>query len=253
MPTTPDLPPMPEPPEIPALDEADLQTLARAGAEALQRSGLVAIPTDTQYALSVLASRGDAVMHCYAVKQRPDSEAMPVFISSMDELDTVATDIEDGVRELAASAWPGSLTLVLPKNPAWHSLAVPSKTVAVRMPDHPLALAVLEAVGEPITGSSANRHGEPPAASQVDVRRSFSAELETHEVTILPDMGSAPQGIASTILDCTSAPPRIVRPGATSEEEVDRLIAQYLPQGDSLAKAESQPEADPAAPAQDRE
>ncbi len=257
MPAAPDLPPMPE------LDDTDLQTLARAGADALLESGLVAIPTDTQYALSVLASRGDAVMHCYAVKQRPDSEAMPVFISSLDDLDTVATGVDDGVRELAASAWPGSLTLVLPKNPDWHSLAVPSKTVAVRVPDHPVALAVLEAVGEPITGSSANRHSEPPAATSIDVRRTFSTEVETHEVMILPDMGSAPQGTASTILDCTSAPPRIVRAGAVSDAEVERLLAEHLPSEDpeqdlpDAAGLEASPdasaEADTAAPTPDRD
>jgi L-threonylcarbamoyladenylate synthase len=215
----------------PALDltDADLPAIARAGAAALREGGLVAIPTDTQYALSVLASRGDAVMHCYAVKQRPDSEPMPVLLSSLDDLDTVATGIDDGVRELAASVWPGSLTLVLPKNPEWHSLAVPAKTVAVRIPNHPVALAVLEEIGEPITGSSANRHGEPPASSLEDVTRTFSQEVERNEVTILPTLGQAPQGNASTILDCTSPQPRIVRTGAFPDSEVERLLAEHLP------------------------
>ena len=203
---------------------ADLLPLAQQGAQALRDGRLVAIPTDTQYALSVLARHGGAVMHCYALKGRPDSEAMPIFLPSIDALDTVATDFDDGVRELAAAAWPGALTLILPRNPSWESLAVPSKTVAVRIPDHPLTLALLDEIAEPITGSSANRHGEAAALNADEVRAAFG-----DEVLALPDAGLLPQGAASTILDCVGPEPRVVRAGALSELDVDRLLAEYLP------------------------
>ena len=202
---------------------ADLLPLAQQGAQALRDGRLVAIPTDTQYALSVLARRGGAVMHCYALKGRPDSEAMPIFLPSIDALDTVATDFGDGVRELAAATWPGALTLILPRNPSWESLAVPSKTVAVRIPDHPLTLALLDEIAEPIPGSSANRHGEPAALNAEEVRAAFG-----DEVLVLPDAGLLPQGVASTILDCVGPEPRVVRAGALSELDVDRLLAEYL-------------------------
>ena len=202
----------------------DLLPLAQQGAQALRDGRLVAIPTDTQYALSVLARRGDAVMYCYAIKQRPDSEAMPIFLPSLAALDEVATGFDDRVRELAAAVWPGALTLILPRNPNWHSLAVPTKTVAVRIPDHPLTLALLDEIAEPITGSSANRHGEPAALSAEEVGGAFG-----DEVLVLPDAGLLPQGAASTILDCAGPEPRVVRAGAISEVDVDRLLAEYLP------------------------
>lgn len=202
----------------------DLLPLAQQGAQALRDGRLVAIPTDTQYALSVLARRGGSVMHCYALKGRPDSEAMPIFLPSIDALDTVATDFDDGVRELAAAAWPGALTLILRRNPSWQSLAVPGKAVAVRIPDHPLTLALLDEIAEPITGSSANRHGETAALNADEVRAAFG-----DEVLVLPDAGLLPQGAASTILDCVGPEPRVVRAGAVSELDVDRLLAEFLP------------------------
>jgi L-threonylcarbamoyladenylate synthase len=202
----------------------DLLPLAQQGAKALREGRLVALPTDTQYALSVLARSGGAVMHCYALKNRPDSEAMPIFLPSIDALDTVATDFDDGVRELAAAAWPGALTLILPRNPGWESLAVPTKTVAVRIPDHPLTLTLLDEIAEPITGSSANRHGERAALSEEEVRAAFG-----DEVLVLPDAGLLPQGAASTILDCVGPEPRVVRAGAVSEFDIDRLLAEFLP------------------------
>lgn len=201
----------------------DLTTTAHTAAEALRQGRLVAVPTDTQYALSALASHGGAVMHCYALKQRPDSEPMPILLPSADALDTVATNVSDGVRALARAAWPGALTLVLPRRMQWHSLAATGDTVAVRVPDHPLALAILDDLGEPITGSSANQHGKPAARTAEDVERAFG-----DEVLALPPLGVLPGGAASTILDCTDGAPRIVREGAVPGAEVERLVAAHL-------------------------
>ena len=119
---------------------SSMEGLIERGAGVLRDGGLLGLPTDTQYALAALASDGAAVMHCYACKQRPDDDAMPIFLPSLAWLDRVATDIPAGARALAAEVWPGAVTLVLPRNPHWRSLAVPGKTVAVRIPDHPLAL-----------------------------------------------------------------------------------------------------------------
>lgn len=200
-----------------------LTTLAKHGAEALAAGGLVAAPTDTQYALCALASRGAAVMRCYAVKRRPDDESMPIFLPDLSWLIRVATDVPEVIQALAEAAWPGPLTLVLTRNRAWRSLATPGKTVAVRIPNHPLALALLAAVGEPITGSSANRRGEPAPLSAEAVHAALG-----DDVTVLPTLGVAPQGTASTILDCTYAEPRIVRAGALSDERVAELLARDL-------------------------
>ena len=199
-----------------------IEGLIERGAGVLRDGGLLGLPTDTQYALSALASDGAAVMHCYACKQRSDDDAMPIFLPSLEWLDRVATDIPAGVRTLAAEVWPGAVTLVLPRNPDWRSLAVPGKTVAVRIPDHPLALGLLAAVDAPLTGSSANRHGEPPALRADDVRASLG-----EAVTVLPEGGVLPQGTASTILAWSDDELRILRPGALSDEDIQALLRRH--------------------------
>ena len=204
----------------------EFATFIERGREALMSGGVVAVPTETQYALSVLASDGAAVMHCFALKRRPDCDPMPIFLPDLTWLDIVAAETPAALRSLAAAAWPGPLTLVLPRHPSWRSLAVPGKTVAVRIPQNPLALALLAAVGEPITGSSANRHGEPAPVSAIAVHETFG-----DAVTILPPMGVAPEGTASTILDCTAATPRIVRAGALDEAQVGKLLSEHLAAG----------------------
>ncbi len=200
-----------------------LSILATRGAEVLRAGGLVAVPTDTQYALSALASQGGAVMRCYDMKRRSDDDPMPIFLPDDGWLDTVATDVPAIARALAEDEWPGPLTLVLQRNPDWSSLAVPGKTIAVRIPRHPVALALLAAVGQPITGSSANRHGDPAPVDERAVHATFG-----DDVSIFPILGVVPGGTASTILDCTSPEPRVLRPGALDETQVAELLARHL-------------------------
>ncbi len=200
-----------------------LGTFTTRGVDALTSGGLIGLPTDTQYSLSALASDGAAVMHCYALKQRPDDDAMPIFLPSLAWLDRVATNVPAAARALAEEVWPGAVTLVLQRNREWRSLAVPGKTVAVRIPNHPLALQLLAALDEPITGSSANRHGEPPALRANDVHASFG-----DAVTVLPELGLLPQGTASTILAWSDAEPSILRPGALTTEQIEVLLQRHL-------------------------
>ena len=200
----------------------DLALWTERGAMALRSNGLVAIPTDTQYALSALASSGAAVMHCFAAKQRPDSEAMPILIPDLSWLDRMALDSPEWVRTLAGEVWPGGVTLVLRRHPLWRSLAVPDETVALRIPNHPLALAVLQAVNEPLTGSSANHQGEAPAVDPDRV-----CEIFGDDVTVLPTLDTLPEGTASTILDCVGTEPRILRAGALDEAHVADLLARH--------------------------
>lgn len=202
---------------------AQLSTLIGRGIDALTSGGLIGLPTDTQYALSALASDGAAVMRCYALKQRPDDDAMPIFLPSLEWLDRVALGVSPAARALAEEVWPGAVTLVLARNPDWRSLAVSGKTVAVRIPDHPLALGLLAALDEPLTGSSANRHGAPPAIRANDVHESFG-----EAISVLPELGVLPQGTASTILAWDDAEPRILRSGALSDEEVAALLQRHL-------------------------
>ena len=200
-----------------------LASLVPPAVETLRAGGLLALPTDTQYALAVLAADGAAVMRCYALKQRPDDDPMPIFLPSLRWLDRVAVDVPAAARAVAKDVWPGPLTLVLSRNPQWRSLAAPSKTVAVRIPDHPLALALLAALDEPVTGSSANRQGQSAALRAADVHASFG-----DDVSVLPELGVLPNGEASTMLDWTGAEPRVIRPGALAPEDVEALLQRHL-------------------------
>lgn len=200
-----------------------LASLVLPAVETLRAGGLLALPTDTQYALAVLAADGAAVMRCYALKQRPDDDPMPIFLPSLRWLDRVAVDVPAAARAVAKDVWPGPLTLVLSRNPQWRSLAAPSKTVAVRIPDHPLALALLAALDEPVTGSSANRQGQSAALRAADAHASFG-----DAVSVLPELGVLPNGEASTMLDWTGAKPRVIRPGALAPEDVEALLQRHL-------------------------
>ncbi len=198
-----------------------LPVLAEQAAVVLRHGGMVALPTDTQYALAVLAEHGAAVMRLFDLKGRPDDQALPILLPDPSWLDVVATDVPEAARAVAAAFWPGPLTLVLARNPAWRSLAVPGSTVAVRIPDHPLARAVLAAVAAPITGTSANRHNDPPPTTPDAIR-----DLFADAVQVLPPLAVMPQGVASTILDCTVAPPRILRAGALPGAAIQRVLTE---------------------------
>ena len=200
-----------------------LTSFANRGAELLQKGHLVAVPTDTQYALSALGSHGPAIMQCFSLKNRADDDPMPIFIPDLSWLDVVADGITPEIRTLAESAWPGALTLLLRRQEKWRSLAAPGKTVALRIPNHPLALNLLAAVGAPITGSSANRHGDPAALNPESVYEIFG-----DDVTVLPTLGVVPQGTPSTILDCSDAVPKIIRSGAVEDQLITELIASHL-------------------------
>ena len=200
--------------------QAGTEAIERA-ARVLREGGIVAVPTDTQYGLAALASHGAAIMRLFALKQRSDDQALPIFIPDQSWLDTVATHVSEDVRSLIDTIWPGGLTLVLRRNADWHSLAVPGETVAVRIPDHPIARTLLTAVAEPITGTSANRHGRPAAATPEAVGETFGDEVE-----ILPPGDVTPQGQPSTILDCTGVDPHIVRGGIVGEEQIRAILAR---------------------------
>lgn len=206
------------------MNETDrLEPLVEQATASLRGGGIVAVPTDTQYALAALAGQGGAIMRLFALKRRSDEQALPIFLPDLSWLEIVASDVSVAARALAEGAWPGALTLVLPRRPEWRSLAVPGKTVAVRIPNHPVALALLAVVAEPITGTSANRHGEPAAVDPEAVRATFGEAVE-----ILPPMGVMPDGRASTILDCTGPEPRVLRAGAVSEERIRDVLARHV-------------------------
>ena len=206
------------------------------------------MPTDTQYGLAAVASDDNAVGRVFRLKRRPGGENLPVFLPPSRwrvHLSEIAEPLDERVETLAAASWPGALTLIVPKRDDWPTRAVDGSTIALRIPDHPVAAAVLDLIDAPLTGTSANLHGEAAALTSNDVRRQFRGELSSstasetlHILHILEDGGVPPAGAASTILDCSGRLPRILRRGADLPPMVGELLADLW----GLASLDAAPE-----------
>ena len=188
----------------PALDDA---------VAAIGRGGLVVLPTDTVYGLGADAFSREAVDALLAAKGRGRQMPPPVLVPDIRTLDGLATDVPAAVRALVARFWPGALTIICRAQPSldW-DLGETRGTVALRMPDHPAALALLVRTG-PLAVSSANRTGCPAALTAVDALDQLGDAVDVYL-----DAGVAPGGVASTILDATGDGLRLVRAGSIDLE-----------------------------------
>ena len=191
-----------------------------AGAQALAAGGLVAFPTETVYGLGGDALNVSAVGRIFAAKGRPTDHPLICHIASVDDLAALVEEVTPAARALADAFWPGPLTLVMTR-----SAAVPDAvtggldTVAVRIPDHPLALQLLQAFGGPVAAPSANRFGRPSPTRADDVRHELGDAVD-----VILDGGPCAIGVESTVLDLVSDPPQVLRPGGISAAEIARVI-----------------------------
>ena len=187
----------------------------------LREGEVVAFPTDTVYGLGANAFERFAVRQIFAIKERPRDKALPVFIYQVDDLNLVARHVPNQAWLLLQAFWPGDLTVVLPKNPALpDDVTAGQNTVAVRVPNHPVCLELLTQVGRPLAVTSANLSGQPtPATAQA-----VAAQLRGRLPLVL-DGGPSPTSQASTILDLSTSPPRLLRQGRLTLE----VLREYLP------------------------
>jgi L-threonylcarbamoyladenylate synthase len=175
--------------------------------QVLQQGGVAAIPTDTFYALAADPGSATGVARIFEVKGRDDGKPLLVLFAERGQLDGLGITASSDALDLFFEIWPAPLTVVLP-------LARPiaasrrSSTLAVRMPAHAEVRALLSDVG-PVTGTSANRSGDPPLSDPDAVESALGADLDA-----LVDGGRTPGGDASTLLDATRTPARVIRPGA---------------------------------------
>lgn len=182
----------------------------------LREGGVVAFPTDTVYGLGAAAFNYAAVSTLFVIKGRSRDQGVPLLIASESQLQEVAATVSDDAMSLAERFWPGALTLLVPRHPNVPSLvAGGASSVAVRLPDHPCAQALVQALGGPITGTSANRHGGPEPTSSDEVQRQLGNRL-----SLILDGGPSPISVPSTIVDTTVSPPKIVRLGALGIDEL---------------------------------
>ncbi len=190
----------------------------------LVAGGLVALPTETVYGLGANAEDPTAVSRIFQVKGRPPSHPLIVHIGGAEQLDTWVEDVPATARLLAENFWPGPLTLVLRRGPRVPREATGGlETVAVRVPDHPVALALLSAFGGGVTAPSANRFGSVSPTTADHVR----AELGD-AVDFVLDGGPCEVGVESTIVDVTGGMPSILRPGGVTREDLEAVLGGSL-------------------------
>jgi len=211
---------------MPTSTDDERESAIDAAALAIRRGGLVVIPTDTVYGVSVDAFDADAVRELLEAKGRGRDMPLPVLISAATTADALALALPGYARTLMEHFWPGPLTIVGKQQPSlqW-DLGDTRGTVAIRMPDHPIALDLLERTG-PLAVSSANLTGRP-AATDAEQAEEMLGEL----VSIIIDAGTSPGEQASTIIDVTGVQGRVLRRGALSLEELNAVLE---PHGASL-------------------
>ena len=180
----------------------------------LHDGGLVAFPTDTVYGLGALAFNGKAVESIYVAKDRPAEKAIPILLGDLDDLPKVTSSLPPMAAKLASRFWPGPLTLVVPKNLNLPEAVSATATVAVRVPDHEVARAILRAVG-PMAVTSANISGQPSPVTVDEVFAQLGGRIE-----LIINGGKTPGGMPSTLVDCTGNEPAILRNGPISMAEL---------------------------------
>lgn len=182
--------------------------------DVLKAGGVVAFPTDTVYGLGALAFKPASIERLYSVKGRENTKAIAVLISSDKELDKIAQNPSRDALRLAHRFWPGPVTLVLPRNPEIPEALSQGPTIGVRVPDHPIALAILTAAG-PLGVTSANLSGLGNTRTADEVL----AQLEGR-IHLVIDDGQTPGDTPSTVVDVTGEKPKILRSGPVSDAEI---------------------------------
>ncbi len=195
------------------------ESIAEAG-RVLRQGGLVAFPTETVYGLGANAFDPTAVAAVFRAKGRPSDNPLIVHIAEADQVYDLSDDVTVPARRVMEAFWPGPLTVVLARKPQ-----VPAKvtaghdTVAVRMPDHPVALALIKSAGVPVAAPSANSSGRPSPTTARHVLDDLNGKID-----MVLDGGACRVGLESTVLDMTSEPPVILRPGGVTREDLEGVI-----------------------------
>ncbi|EIJ80299.1 sua5/yciO/yrdC/ywlC family protein [Bacillus methanolicus PB1] len=190
-------------------------------ADLLKKNEVIAFPTETVYGLGGNAESDEAVQKIFEAKGRPSDNPLIIHIAEISQLNRFAKNIPENAKILMETFWPGPLTLVLNKRDGFLSEKATAglSTVAVRMPDHPVALAVIKESGLPIAAPSANRSGKPSPTTAKHVADDLDGRIAG-----IVDGGPTGVGVESTVLDCTEPVPVILRPGGITKEQIEKAI-----------------------------
>ncbi|MFJ8263095.1 L-threonylcarbamoyladenylate synthase [Rummeliibacillus sp. NPDC094406] len=184
---------------------------------------LVAFPTETVYGLGAVATNETAVKKIYSAKGRPSDNPLIVHIGTFDELENYVDNISYKARKCMDAFWPGPLTMIFKAKPNVLAASVTAglDTVGIRMPNHPVALKLLQKLGKPVAAPSANRSGKPSPTEGVHVEQDLAGKIP-----MILDGGATGIGVESTVIDLTLETPVILRPGAITKEMFESVIGQ---------------------------
>ena len=188
----------------------------KSAVEKLLYGGVVGVPTDTLYGLAANLFDETALKRIYEIKGRPQKLALPILISNINQLQMVAGKVSEASIKLAHQFWPGPLTLVLPKGDSIPYIATGGlDTIAVRIPNHRVPLAIVDELGLPITGTSANLSGQPDLMTIEAVETKLGNQLDG-----VLKCGPSPLGIPSTVVDVSKNEVTILREGAITADQI---------------------------------
>ncbi len=203
---------------------ADVRRQVERGISILRQGGLVAFPTDTVYGLGACADLVRAVEQVYVIKQRPRTMALPLLLAHTSQISEVAHPVPEIAWLLARNFLPGALTLVLRKSGSVPDIITAgAATIAVRIPAHPVPVALIEGVGVPIVGTSANLSGHPSLLTADEVKAQLG-----DQIGLIIDTGRCPGGRESTIVDVTGETPLVLREGKIPLEELQRVCGDVM-------------------------
>jgi L-threonylcarbamoyladenylate synthase len=217
-------------------ERPDPDVVAEAAA-IIRDGGLVAFPTETVYGLGVNALDRTAVARLFEAKGRPATDPLIVHIAHIGQLGMFAAEVPPQARALGLAFWAGPLTLVLAKKAVIpDSVTAGLSTVAVRVPAHRVARALMEMAGVPVAAPSANRFSLPSPTSAAHVLQDLDGRID-----LVLDGGPTPIGVESTIVDCTTSPPTLRRPGGVTREQLMEVVSDLVVNVGVGEATESQP------------
>lgn len=194
----------------------------KEAAALLKQDEVVAFPTETVYGLGANAKSDEALKKIFAAKGRPSDNPLIIHIANKQQVNEIVEEIPEVAQALMDAFWPGPLTLVLRKKAGLSDVATAGlDTVAIRMPDHPIALSLIREANLPIAAPSANLSGKPSPTSAQHVEKDLSGRISG-----IVDGGETGVGVESTVVDCTEDIPVILRPGGVTKEDLQRIVGE---------------------------
>ena len=204
--------------------KSDLEKQIKKAISILKKGGVVAYPTDTVYGLGACMTDTAAVDRIFQVKGRPKGMALPVLLADKVQMESIVTSVPLSALRLADEFFPGALTIILPKSDIVPDIITGGgRTVAFRIPDHRVPLALIKGLGKPIVGTSANLSGQPSALTAAEVQAQIGDKID-----MVIDGGRCPGGIESTVIDLSGKKPVVRRQGAISIEKLRKILPDII-------------------------